>query len=407
MKASKPPPVDVSSNRRSQPIRQTRTNPPRSSANARSNARRDSLGLAGAPAGDQPIDIFPATTFFADIMTALPKDMVRHFTLLKEVDAKISAPQQELFKLVDAAINSPYPEPQSSIAPTSAPMSAQNSSSGLAFASNSNGNGNTAVPPPPSTVGSQNTTASVFDPSNLPRRQLYRQTAMKINDMLVALEEKNHVLNTANDALQKQMARIEDVWPHIKNEYSEEAKYGSDIHWAYPENRTGRNSHPERARRDGAAAISAAAAALAEEAAARSESRKQAVQAKKSAKNNQQESDFDDQGSRGEVTKKPGPGKGRKTNNDNNNIGLGISTALAANGSTASKKRKAEAITNGGTSGERILGAAFGSNASKAKAGSASETPVPEGPKKRKALPSGSGQTKKKYALFCELLPLG
>ncbi|CRK43327.1 hypothetical protein BN1723_019162, partial [Verticillium longisporum] len=254
---------------------------------------------------DQPIDIFPAVTHFADAITALPKELVRHFTLLKEVDAKIFAPEETLFNLVDAAMapvaaaQPPAPnEATTSLAPVSATMSAQNSSTGVAHS--------TQVPPAPSVADSHAPSAS-GGPNPDPRRQLYQQVAIKIQEMLGSLEEKNHVISTANDALQKQLARIDEVWPHVENEFSDEAKWGSTTHWAYPENRAGNKAaHAERSRREGAAAISAAAQALADEAAARSDARKQAVQAKKNLKTQNHDMDLDDNEGRGktETTKK-------------------------------------------------------------------------------------------------------
>ncbi|KAH6996815.1 hypothetical protein EDB80DRAFT_585218 [Ilyonectria destructans] len=396
MKSAKPPAAETPSHRRSQPVRQTRTNPPRSSASlGRAGGGRDLVGAGSL--SDQPIEIFPAITHFADAITALPKELVRHFTLLKEVDAKLFAPEDQLFRLVAAAAEAPLPEPRpnneasSSIAPASAPMSAQNSSSGIAM---SNG-----LHPVPSADDSHKDL--VFDPSNLPRRHLYRQTAIKIQEMLVSLEEKNHVISTANEALQAQLARIDDVWPHLESEFSDETKWGSTTHWAYPENRTGRSSQADRARRDGAAAISAAAQALAEEAAARSDARKQAVQAKKASRNqnnntnNNHDDDFDDHDGRhkGESKKSQGS-KSRKTA-EPNNVGLGITTASTTPSSNPpQKRRKVEKPTNGATA-ERAMTSVFGPTAPKAKTASPRATPAPEGPKKRKALPSGSGQSKK------------
>ncbi|POR38164.1 Chromatin modification-related protein [Tolypocladium paradoxum] len=401
MKSAKPSPVDAPAHRRSQPVRQTRTNPPRSSANpARSGGGRDAANAG--PLGDQPIDIFPAITHFADTITALPKELVRHFTLLKEVDAKLFAPEEQLFKLVAAATNAPLPEPRpnndasSIVAPTSAPMSAQNSPSGVAP--------NQAAQSAPSTDEPPASASGVFDPSNIPRRQLFRQTAFKIQEMLVSLEEKNHVISTANEALQRQLARVEDVWPYLENEFSDEAKWGSTTHWAYPENRNGKASNTERARRDGAAAISAAAQALADEAAARSDARKQAVQAKRNQKNQHHDSDADELTGRhkGEGSKKPQSSKARKTAAAaaDGGVGLGISGVSSTNGNPPQKRRKVEKTTNGGEPMERAMSSVFGNSAPKAKTNSPRGTPAPDGgPKKRKALPSGSGQSKKKYAL--------
>ncbi|KAI0007960.1 hypothetical protein F4779DRAFT_589282 [Xylariaceae sp. FL0662B] len=395
MKTAKHPNADAgpSSSRRAQPVRQTRTNPPRTSSGlTRTLNARDSLG--GGHGHDQPIDIFPAITHFTDAITALPKDLVRHFTLLKEVDAKIFAPEETLFQLVNAVLKSSPPEPRnnndaaSSTAPGSTPMSTQNSSAGFP----TNGN-----PPSGSTGDTYNTT--VFDPSNIPRRQLFRQTAFKVQEMLVSLEEKNHVISTANEALSKHLARINDAWPHLEAEFSDEAKWGSTTHWAYPENRANRANQAERSRRDGAATITAAAQQLAEEAAARSDARKQALIAKKGLKNQHQDSDHDDHENKqkGESSKKAHGSKARK-GADTTPVGLGITAGATTNGSNPpSKRRKVESnkTANGGQPMERAMSSVLGNNAAKTKNPSPRSTPAPEPTKKRKALPTVNGISKK------------
>ncbi|KAH6656793.1 hypothetical protein BKA67DRAFT_655102 [Truncatella angustata] len=394
-KPSQPEPIagtGAATSSRRQPARQARTNPPRSSLLAGPVAGRDAHGH------DQPIDIFPAITHFTDAITSLPKDLVRHFTLLKEVDAKIFQPEEKLFQLVGDALKSSPPEPRvvsdgsSSIAPTSAPMSAQNSING-------------SLPAAPSNDPNYN--AAIYGPENVPRRQLFRETAFKIQEMLVSLEEKNHVISTANEALSKHLARIDNVWPHLQGEFSDEAKWGSNTHWAYPENRISRANATERSRRDGAQAITAAAQALAEEAAARTEARKQAVAAKKKQ---HQDSDVDaEHEKKGETTKKAG--KSRKAAEASAPIGLGITTET--NGNPPPKKRrvnndkdkdKDKATTNGGQPMERALSSVFGNNnnpssSSKTKNSSPRATPAPDAAasKKRKALPTvnGGSQSKK------------
>lgn len=381
-------------------MRQTRTNPPRTTG--ASLNRTDSLN--GGQSHDQPIEIFPAVTHFTDAITALPKDLVRHFTLLKEVDAKVFAPEEALFQLVDAALNAPPPDParsvndaSSSIAPASAPMSAQNSSSGVVF--------NGQFPGVPSTDEAAN--PALFEPSNLPRRQLFRQTALKIHDMLVSLEEKNHVISGANEALDRQLNRIEELWPHLESEFSDEAKWGSNTHWAYLDNRVAKannNSQAERSRRDGAAALSAAAQQLAEEAAARSNDRKQAVAAKKSSKN-QQPAETDGQGKQQEPSRKSLAGKSRKpaatATETDGGVGLGISHPSPANGANPAPKRrkvdKQQANAGSGAGAEKAMSSVFGASAAKPKTTSPRETPVPEATKKRKALPTSSNQSKKRF----------
>ena len=181
---------------------------------------------------ETPMDIFPAITHFADAITALPKELVRHFTLLKEVDAKIFAPEEELGKLVEAALNAPLPRSQQperhlALGPTSAPMSAQGSLNGSIVNGNA-GSVHSAV---------EAEASNVWDPENIPRRQLFQHCAYTMQNMLVSLDEKNHVISTASEALNKQLARIDECFPYIELEISEEARYGSTTHWAYPENR--------------------------------------------------------------------------------------------------------------------------------------------------------------------------
>ncbi|KAI1193943.1 hypothetical protein F5X97DRAFT_312429 [Nemania serpens] len=409
MKPAEAPRADPAgpSGRRAQPVRQTRTNPPRTTSGpSRAGGGRESLG--GGQNHEQPIDIFPAITHFTDAITSLPKDIVRHFTLLKEVDAKIFAPEETLFQFVDAALKSSPPEPRStrdgssSVAAASTPMSTQNSSAGQALSGH----------PAPSSLNESHASA-VFDPSNVPRRTLFLHTAFKIQEMLVSLEEKNHVISTANEALSKHLSRINDVWPHLEKEFSEEAKWGSNTHWAYPENRINRATQAERTRRDGAAFITAAAQQLqVEEAAARSDARKQALMAKKGLKNQHQDSDADDHENKqkSEPSKKAQGGKTRKGAEAAAPVGLGI-TAGANTGATAnanatantngnppSKRRKVEnnnKAVNGAQPMERAMSSVYGGTAPKTKNGSPRTTPVPEPTKKRKALPTANGISKK------------
>ena len=420
MKTAKPSATasDAAPNRR-QPVRQTRTNPPRSSATSGRGAGRDRDGASGA-AQEQPIDIFPGVTHFADAISALPKELVKHFTLLKEVDAKIHVPQQALFQLINTALRQPVPNSTRSpydgstaaaSAPASAQMTAQNSNAGDSSSAAANGQ-----PAQTQAGGTEAATASAFDPSNLRRRHLFRQVAIEIREMLVALEEKNHVISTANDALNKQMGRIDDVWPHLELEFSEEAKWGSDTHWAYPENRaasraTNNAQQAERSRREGAANLSAAAQQIAEEAAARSDARKQAVAARRSQKAAQQanhDSDADDLHHKAEARKHGGGTKSRKPLPDPAAVAAGVSLGALSGAAgaasampTAPKRRKVEKPAPTSAPMERALSGVYGSAAgtsSKGRTSSPRESPAPDGGKKRKALPSGGNAAKKRYA---------
>lgn len=116
----------------------------------------------------------------------------------------------------------------------------------------------------------------------------------------MALDEKIAVINTANDTLSKQLARLDSCWPYVQEEISEEARFGSTTHWAYKEKegkKTGNTMAGERARRDIAATNNLAAAAAAiyesEIATTRSEGRREALMTKK-GRVLPVESDFDD-----------------------------------------------------------------------------------------------------------------
>jgi len=250
-------------------------------------------------------------------------------TLFKEVDAKIYTPEKELFRLIQQAEDMPTLSKQGPWKSTR------------------------ALPP-------ADVVTDPFDASNLARRQLYSQIILKLQSMIGSLEEKNHVVTMANVTLDKQLARIEDVFPHVQDEFSDEAKYGNPNHWAYPENRVGNNhtngsgnaigsnsraAQAERSRREGAATISAAAQALADEAAARSDARKQAVQAKKNFKaqqqQQQQQQQYQGADAKGEGHKKAsGNSKARKPLPDS----IPASSEAAASGNP-SKRRKIEKPT--------------------------------------------------------------
>ncbi len=92
------------SNRR-QPLRQTRTNPARNTTAAQMPSSSNLTPFSGGDSEDP--GFFPAITHFTDSITALPKELIRHYTMLKEVDAKIYGPEAELGQLLDQALAKP------------------------------------------------------------------------------------------------------------------------------------------------------------------------------------------------------------------------------------------------------------------------------------------------------------
>lgn len=79
-------------------------------------------GDGGNHGHEPPIDIFHAIKHLTDTITALPKDLARHFTPLKEVDGKIFAPKEAHFQLVNSAFNTNPQSPDLSMTPRVAPQ---------------------------------------------------------------------------------------------------------------------------------------------------------------------------------------------------------------------------------------------------------------------------------------------
>lgn len=350
---------------------------------------------------EQRTKIYPAITYFADAITALPKELMRHLTLLKEVDAKIFAPEETLGQYIDAALSSPLPqsrqqpEPAQPSGPTSATDSASMSVNGVIA------NGlNNSVPSALDAGYIYDGANAAWDPANVLRRQLFRHCAITMQEMLVSLDEKNHVISTATEALNKQLARLDDCFPYLEQEISEEARYGSDKHWAYTETRSSKPA--EKSRRDIGNHIANGHALSVDEAAARSESRKQALLAKKS-RIHPVESDFDDHldhRHKGEVGKKPhGNSKKARPADVTTAVGLGVTNGTAMNGNPPPKRRKVEKAPNGGVPMERSMSAIFGNNgvAAKGKVISPTETPAPDGTKRKsKGATTTNGHSRKR-----------
>ena len=167
----------------------------------------------------------------------------------------------------------------------------------------------------------------------------------------MTLDEKNHVINTANDALDKQLKRCQSSYPYIEDEISEEARLGSMTHWAYttekPTEKKGIIAG-ERTRR----AANQLAAAEGDAAAVRSETRREAVAARKGRHQNL-DSDFDD--SRASGKKVQNGAKGRKV--ADTSYGLGISNTTGP----PNKRRKVEQSGTGGAAMGRTSSSMYGS----------------------------------------------
>lgn len=285
---------------------------------------------------------FPALQFFSDAITALPKEVMRQFTFLKEVEAKIHGPHEKLGEMIDELMELPVP-PRRPMMGASAnaggvqgllSFTANNSANGSAAASLVNGMpGRQSLPDEMSISGDDVPETE----ENRARRRQFSDLRMLTHGLLGNLDEKNVVLTEANRVLELQSTRIDSVMPHIDEEISEEARLGSMTHWAYTDNRQKKQvTGPGAAKqRDVAATNSLADAAHEIEIAqARVAAGREATKEKGKGKRTEHalDSDFDDK-----PRKQPKIAKGKAAAAAAAAAGLGIS-----NGETTTKRKKAD-----------------------------------------------------------------
>lgn len=247
-------------------IRNNTTRPANYYARPHAQQEPDTSADDGTPAG-----FFPALTFFADAVTALPKEVMRQFTLMKEVEAKIHGPTERLGEVVDGLMQYPVPSRRGGgLQGGMMSFTAANSAMGSANVSLVNGVAPYGASGQNSVAGSQvgeEPAAAQDNEEDMAKRRQYHEMRMLTHNLLANLDEKNVVLTEANRVLSAQLARLDSVMPHVESEIPEEARLGSMTHWAYSDNR--QKSKPaapaanERNRRDVAATNSLAAAASA------------------------------------------------------------------------------------------------------------------------------------------------
>ena len=344
---------------------------------AGSSAVNDGFGRTAAPG------FFPALTHFTGSVTALPKEVMKHFSMLKEVEAKVYGSGEELGQLIDAFLG--LTSSRSDDAALGSSTTSASFFDGTVPNQGVNHDGHMQL-------GASHSAEDldVGDNSDLERRKVYQRMRFVLRDMSMLLDEKNAVLSSANQTLAKQLARMESSYNYVPTEVSDEVRLGSTTHWAYTEKDAGKAMvSNDRIRRDGAhsnatSAMVAAAAAANNEAklaASRSEARREAMIAKRN-RNRQVDSDFDE-GS----TQKKNNVKSRKqvteANAEAKSVGLGI-----ANAGQPTKRRRTEKAANAAPAMERTASNnAGGSNKNRAAAASRG-SPVPESRKKAKVAPS-------------------
>ncbi|KAI5789030.1 hypothetical protein EDC01DRAFT_658563 [Geopyxis carbonaria] len=224
------------------PLTTSRRQPLRQARQARKPAGgRVTNGIGGS--NDQssslaPTKFYPALTAFTDALDALPAETIRHFTLLREVDAKACIPEANLRALIDAAERlAPAEDPNAPDAAFEAlrqleelrrgredPVFAASHQEALAeldkhelLEATTPGGARTILGVPES------------------RRARAAQIRGQLSDLLMTEDEKIHVVTTANEALQKHLARIEHAFAYVEVEIPSIYRLGNKEHWAYKE----------------------------------------------------------------------------------------------------------------------------------------------------------------------------
>jgi hypothetical protein len=328
----------------------------------------------------------PALTHFTGAVDAFPKEIIKHFSMFKEVEAKLHDPEQMLKELLDDIAQQPVTTRAQLAAIEQASTASENNASVRSTE-------RTSLPQTyhlqlnPANPGN----SSPEEQAAFQKRQLFLRLRMLIANMLPTLDEKLVVLQGAKATKEKNLMRMHHSFSQLDGEISDEARYGSLTHWAYAdkeEKKKGGPSH-ERQRREVAAANNLAAAAQhvhdVDSIAAKSEARREAMQANKRSRHHQIDSDFDDRPAKKPQKRKPMPAE--TAGPDNRNLGLGISSNGAGPHGKRKKTEKAlAAAAPAAPPMERSLSSALKATSNGVRGGSSPRgTPGPEnGAAKRK-----------------------
>ncbi|THC86980.1 hypothetical protein EYZ11_013574 [Aspergillus tanneri] len=198
-------------------------------------------------------------------------------------------------------------------------------------------------------------------------------------------DEKNHVISNANDELDRQILRLDTIFPFIAGEISDEARLGSLTHWAYSNrNAAAKAAANERPRREAASNKDLVHALQEAEAVSRSEARREAVLARRQRRGHA-DSDLDEVRTGG--SRKGQSSKVRAATGD-------ASTAGHAHGASGTsgqtKRRKVERPPQVDT------GAAMERTASSNASGRAASKDGPDATKKRSRAPNTNAAAARK-----------
>ncbi|KAJ4324339.1 hypothetical protein N0V94_001399 [Neodidymelliopsis sp. IMI 364377] len=280
-------------------------------------------GLEQTPeASNSAPGFFPALTHFTGAVDAFPKEVIKHFSMFKEVEAKLHDPELLLEELLNEIARQP-------ITTNAQQRAIEQNADDIVHSANQ----------PPPNIDS----LTPDEQAVIRKRHLFFRLRVLIHNVLPTLDEKLVVLQGAKATKDKGLTRMTHSYSQLDAEISEEARYGSLTHWAYADKEEKKKGAPnhERQRREVAAANNLAAAAQhvhdVDSIAAKSEARREAMLAKRS-RQQQVDSDFDDR----PAAKKPQKRKAHAadaTATDHRSVGLGISSN---NAGPQGKRKKTE-----------------------------------------------------------------
>lgn len=202
---------------------------------------------------------------------------------------------------------------------------------------------------------------------------------------MMTADEKNHVISNANDELDRQLMRLDSIFPFIAGEISDEARLGSLSHWAYSNRNAPKPTTTERPRREVASNKDLAHALHEAEVSARSEARREAVLARRQRRVHA-DSDVDE--ARAAGARKGQISKGR-------GAGDAASYQSGAAGPTSQPKRRKVERPVGVEAGAAMERSASGAGAS----GRAVSKDANDATKKRSRAPHTNAGARKRYAL--------
>lgn len=232
-------------------MRQARTNPARKTAahpklgggsgsNINGSGSRLTNGInphAGhpTPSTQPPAKFYPALTAFTDAVDALPSETIRHFTLLREVDAKAYGPEAVLRSLITAAQELPAPDDPYEFDPALEAMKQLDELQRRRDELTTPAEAMLLHELEATQAAEIAAGAKTILGHAETRRSRCLQMRTQISEILVTLDEKIHVITTAYEALQKHLQRIDHAYSYVQHEIPDLYRLGSTEHWAYKE----------------------------------------------------------------------------------------------------------------------------------------------------------------------------